>query len=95
MRLKAVGIAPTINATDYKDPPLKVDAYERDNELYNTGQPTGTRREIPGEGGYSPCVGTTDFGLPKVIKTYELKEKRDILQCPQGSAGKDIDCGTP
>lgn len=51
VRLKAVGIAPTINATDYKDPPLKVDAYERDNELYNTGQPTGTRREISCEGG--------------------------------------------
>lgn len=22
-------------------------------------------------GGYCPCVGTTDFGLPKVIKIYE------------------------
>ena len=46
-------------------------------------------------GGYSPCVGTTDFGLPKVIKTYELKEKRDILQRPQGSAGTDADSGAP
>lgn len=25
-------------------------------------------------GGYCPCVGTTDFGLPKVIKIYEPME---------------------
>lgn len=32
-------------------------------------------------GGYSPCVGTTDFGLPKVIKTYErLHSDRNGLQ---------------
>ena len=28
-------------------------------------------------GGYCPCVGTTDFGLPKVIKIYELKDNSD------------------
>ena len=67
MRLKAVGIAPTINATDYKDPP-KVDAYERDNELYNTGQPTGARREIPGEGGVLALCG--DNGL-RVAESYK------------------------
>jgi hypothetical protein len=44
-------------------------------------------------GGYSPCVGTTDFGLPKVIRTYEINKKRDILQPTQRCACEDTDCG--
>lgn len=36
-------------------------------------QDHAVRVDIRG-GGYSPCIGTTDFGLPKVIGYEEDKE---------------------
>lgn len=33
------------------------------------------------EGGVSPCIGTTDFGLPKVI---EIVVYEDVFDCSNG-----------
>ena len=77
VRLKTVGIAPTINATDYKDP-LRVEVREMALKGVFAINPyrKGVARTIKGQyykTSQANFLVATQQGATGVIKTYELK----------------------